>query len=800
MTSGFQNNAIFWVDVDRIKPNPYQPRKDFNQESLESLAESIKQYGVLQPLVVTRKEEELPDGGIRVYYELVAGERRLRAAKLAGLTQVPVLIRDKEDSDKEKLELAIIENLQREDLNPIDRALAFKQLHDKFGMTHAQIAKKMGKSREYVSNTLRMLSLPEEIQRAIASGVISEGHARPLLMLSDKPEEQKTLFKEIVMKKLTVREAEHIAKGVAADKVRKNHIPPEIRKIEMELMENLGTRVRIEQKGENAGRIHIDFTNKDDLEHFLNLVKRHHKEHEIVPASNVSEESSNLNKELNQEKQEEQNEQSKAESQTDSAMSKLSSALGGFFAGSSLGENKPNEEDRIDDLDTLNIEEGLDKKQDSRQDDTDLEQVDKADSLQNESFSTPEENNLSFSDAKQDPGPSFTQTFEDKPELGENSYTKTAPKQEVLEQTDIQESALNLQEQQNTEYQKGTQNLDAVAENNTSTQEEFDKQQDTFATGTFSPQEPNNESSLETSPNLNNAAKNQPNTFESNNLSSDFSYLTAENKHSNPEPQSNVVNENTAYLQNQDLQEQRFDSSENLEGQSVINQIEATSNFKDAEFTNTQRQDFTDKNLNINNQSWQTSINTDTSNLPSDLSKEDDTNVTFESNPYLSGELDNQINSQTFTDTLNSAQEPKESNDFASSSASAELAASSPEFGQATQDITTEKTNEEIFPGEEKIDLDIDSQLSTSAASSNTLSSTDPDLQNISATLQKEVSGALSEYPELQQEVKSPELEKSKAMSEDDDIKAFEKKIAELEKTLGDDDNLYSVSPNDNQA
>ncbi len=281
MTNGFHNNAIFWVEVDRIRSNPYQPRRDFNEASLQSLADSIKQYGVLQPLVVTRKEEELPDGGIRVYYELVAGERRLRASKLAGISQVPVLIRSKEDTEKEKLELAIIENLQREDLNPIDKAMAFKQLHEKFNMTHAQIAKKMGKSREYISNALRLLSLPEYIQQAIASGIISEGHSRPLLMLIDKPQELETLFKEITMKKLTVREAEHIARGVATEKVRKNHIPPEIRRIEMELMENLGTRVRIEQKGENAGRVHIDFTNKSDLEHLLQLV-RHHKEKQMV--------------------------------------------------------------------------------------------------------------------------------------------------------------------------------------------------------------------------------------------------------------------------------------------------------------------------------------------------------------------------------------------------------------------------------------------------------------------------------------------------------------------------------------
>ena len=275
MTNGFHKNAIFWVEVDKIRPNPYQPRKEFDEDALQSLAESIKQYGVLQPLVVTRKEEETPDGGLKVYYELVAGERRLRAAKLAGLTQVPVLIRDKEDTDQEKLELAIIENLQREDLNPIDRALAFRRLADEFKMTHAQIAQKIGKSREYVTNTLRLLSLPEDIQRAIANGIISEGHARPLLMLSDKPDEQNTLFKEITLKKLTVREAEHIARAIATEKIRKNNIPPKIRELEKKLSEKLGTRVRIETKDGGVGRVHIDFTSEADLEHLMKLVEKH---------------------------------------------------------------------------------------------------------------------------------------------------------------------------------------------------------------------------------------------------------------------------------------------------------------------------------------------------------------------------------------------------------------------------------------------------------------------------------------------------------------------------------------------
>lgn len=258
MASDFYNNSVFWVEVNRIQPNPFQPRREFDQDALESLAESIRQYGVLQPLVVTRREIERGDGGIMVEYELVAGERRLRASKLASVSQVPVLIRSAEDSDKMKLELAIIENLQREDLNPIDRALAFRQLADHFNLKHVEIAKKVGRSREYVSNSLRLLALPEAMQRAVVAGNITEGHTRPLLMLSERPEQQEALFAEIAEKSLTVREAERIARGIATDRARKQDLPPELAIFERELTERLGTRVQIESR-DKGGKIHIDF-------------------------------------------------------------------------------------------------------------------------------------------------------------------------------------------------------------------------------------------------------------------------------------------------------------------------------------------------------------------------------------------------------------------------------------------------------------------------------------------------------------------------------------------------------------
>lgn len=258
-------DSIFWVEVDRIKPNPYQPRKTFDEAALTSLAESIRQYGVLQPLTVTRKEIEKPGQGIYVEYELIAGERRLRAAKLAGISMVPVVIRTAEDSNRMKLELAIIENLQREDLNALDRAKAFKQLVDEFGLQHKEIGARVGKSREYVSNTLRILALPEEMQHALESGEISEGHTRPLLMLAERPEEQRTLFKEIVERRLTVRDSEALARRVAVERVRKQAlISPDIMTLEKQLSEKLGTRVRIEKK-DTGGKLHIDFFSPEDL-------------------------------------------------------------------------------------------------------------------------------------------------------------------------------------------------------------------------------------------------------------------------------------------------------------------------------------------------------------------------------------------------------------------------------------------------------------------------------------------------------------------------------------------------------
>ncbi|MDO8623855.1 MAG: ParB/RepB/Spo0J family partition protein [bacterium] len=257
-------DSVFWIEVDKIKPNPFQPRREFDEDKLKALAESIRQYGMLQPLVVTRSDVEKPDGGLGSEYELISGERRLRASKLIGLLTVPAVIRHGENN-LTKLELAIIENLQREDLNAIDRAKALNQLIKEFGLSHAQVAAKIGKSREYVSNSVRLLSLPDYMQQAIVGREMSEGHARALLALNDKVEERETLFKEIVLKKMSVRAAEQVARSIAQDRVRKYHRKsPEMSEIEKSLTETLGTRVIIEAN-EQGGRLMIDFFSPEDL-------------------------------------------------------------------------------------------------------------------------------------------------------------------------------------------------------------------------------------------------------------------------------------------------------------------------------------------------------------------------------------------------------------------------------------------------------------------------------------------------------------------------------------------------------
>jgi len=262
--------SVAEVPASALKPNPQQPRREFDEASLRELADSIKQKGVLQPVLV----EPAQDGT----YVIVAGERRVRAARLAGLEKVPVLVR--QFSPDEKLEIALIENIQREDLNPIEEALAYKKLMEIAGLNQEQMATRVGKDRSTIANTLRLLKLPAEAQAAVERGTLSPGHARAVLSLVN-PADQQLLFNRIVDKGISVREAEELAAAFSAGKrqagksrrssqvaARKD---PEIREIEQKLIEKLGTRVDLKGNS-NKGHIEIAYYSSDDLERLLEII------------------------------------------------------------------------------------------------------------------------------------------------------------------------------------------------------------------------------------------------------------------------------------------------------------------------------------------------------------------------------------------------------------------------------------------------------------------------------------------------------------------------------------------------
>lgn len=255
------------ISIDLIKPNPWQPRKSFAPESLQGLADSIKEHGVLQPLVVI----PLDDGT----YQLIVGERRLRAAKLAGLTKVPAIVRDAVEEQK-KLELALIENIQRHNLDPIEEGMAYQQLVDQYHMTQEEISKKMGKARTTITNTLRLLHLPLRIQRAVAEGTISEGHARAILTLPGM-EKQLAFLDLIVAENMTVRQAEEKARELTERQkvVRAPRVPvnPEVAILESELRGKLGTKVKVQKNGE-TGKITIEFFSSEELNGFLDKVSK----------------------------------------------------------------------------------------------------------------------------------------------------------------------------------------------------------------------------------------------------------------------------------------------------------------------------------------------------------------------------------------------------------------------------------------------------------------------------------------------------------------------------------------------
>ena len=257
-----EKRGVLELEVERIRPNPYQPRGSFNQEKLGELANSIKEKGVIQPIIVKKIE----DG-----YELVAGERRLIAAKKLGLALIPAILT--ENLSKEgSLELSIIENVQREDLNPIDQAKGYRRLIEEFRLSHEDMSKKVGKDRTTISNILRLLNLPEEVRNSLVSGELSEGHCRALLSL-DTDAQRIELSKEIIKNGLSVRETEEKIYGKSRVKHRRlKRVYPQLQLIEDKLKQHFGTSVKI-AKGRKRGKILIEFYSDEDLNRILELLR-----------------------------------------------------------------------------------------------------------------------------------------------------------------------------------------------------------------------------------------------------------------------------------------------------------------------------------------------------------------------------------------------------------------------------------------------------------------------------------------------------------------------------------------------
>ncbi|MDD5555602.1 MAG: ParB/RepB/Spo0J family partition protein [Candidatus Pacebacteria bacterium] len=258
---------IFWIEIDKIKPNPLQPRKEFDEQELSSLSESIKKYGLLQPIIANKVEMRTPSGGMVAEYQIIAGERRWRASKKAGLRQIPVII--KERSNQEKLEMALIENVQRKDLNAVDKAKAFERLRSEFGLLDREIAQMVGASREAVVNTLRILSLSEEIKNALRGEKISEGHARALLGVKDE-RERKNLFDEILKNNYSVREVEKKAKSNKSIKIDKTIINKEF--LEKKLKELFGyNRIKLEKKRDKIQFV-ADFESEEEIKGWIKKI------------------------------------------------------------------------------------------------------------------------------------------------------------------------------------------------------------------------------------------------------------------------------------------------------------------------------------------------------------------------------------------------------------------------------------------------------------------------------------------------------------------------------------------------
>jgi ParB family chromosome partitioning protein len=261
------------IPIGKVRPNRHQPRRNFDEAALAELSDSIKTRGLLQPISVWKDANE--DG-----YELIAGERRLRAAKLAGLADIDAIVK-KNLNEEQKLGLALMENIQREDLNAIDTALAYKQLMDKFSVSQSDIAKQVHKSRGAVSNTLRLLELDEDIRQGIQAGTISEGHARALISIPDSAK-RREYYQRIMTEKLSVRDVESFAQGFHADKPRAPRAPragsrrtPEVAALESSLEKSLGTKVEVcPGPGPENGKIIIHYFSLDDIERVTRILKK----------------------------------------------------------------------------------------------------------------------------------------------------------------------------------------------------------------------------------------------------------------------------------------------------------------------------------------------------------------------------------------------------------------------------------------------------------------------------------------------------------------------------------------------
>jgi ParB family chromosome partitioning protein len=258
---------VFLIEVNKITPNPYQPRREFDEEELRNLANSIREFGILQPLVVTKIVEET-EGAITVRYQLIAGERRFRAAQIIGLERVPAVIKNVA-LDKERLEMAIVENVQRANLNPIESARAYNRLADEFKLTQREIAQRIGKSREVIANTMRLLNLPSNIQDALSAGKIGESQSRLLLTLDD-PGAQQRLFIEILSGNLSVREVKNkidylkSASRQTDSPAKSVPVDAEAASIRQQLEEALGASVTVEKAGA-SGTIKIQFSSPEEL-------------------------------------------------------------------------------------------------------------------------------------------------------------------------------------------------------------------------------------------------------------------------------------------------------------------------------------------------------------------------------------------------------------------------------------------------------------------------------------------------------------------------------------------------------